>query len=66
MDIIMYDEPEQSKFFDLEEGNPKFTKCMDPSHDPPTHMVIPKGKGYRHVCPRCRKVTTIISQQINL
>ncbi len=27
--------------------------CLDPSHKPPTHLVIPRGQQYRHVCPTC-------------
>jgi hypothetical protein len=27
--------------------------CRHPEHDPPGHMVIPRGKIYRHVCPSC-------------
>lgn len=52
----------QSGFFDL----PKQSKvCKDPSHEPPMHLHIPQGKGYRHVCPSCGKVTTIIPPQIS-
>lgn len=38
------------------EDEPKdvWTKpCLDPAHKPPSHMVIPAGKIYRHVCPSC-------------
>lgn len=28
--------------------------CMDPSHNPPTHLYIPEGQKYTHVCPSCR------------
>lgn len=27
--------------------------CGHPSHNPPTHLVIPQGKIYNHVCPGC-------------
>lgn len=49
-------------FFDL----PQVKKCNDPSHDPPTHIHVPQGKGYRHVCPSCGKNTYLIPQQISL
>lgn len=52
----------QGGFFDL----PKDTKCKDKSHEPPTHIHIPQGKGYRHVCPSCGKVTDLIPPQISL
>jgi len=28
-------------------------RCLNPRHQPPSHMVIPAGKQYRHVCPGC-------------
>lgn len=52
----------QGGFFDL----PKENKCRDKQHNPPMHICIPKGKGYRHVCPLCGQVTTIIPQQVTL
>ena len=51
----------QGGFFDL----PKDTRCKDKSHNPPTHIYIPQGKGYRHVCPSCGKVTELIPPQIS-
>jgi hypothetical protein len=27
--------------------------CISPSHNPPTHLYIPPGQQYRHVCPCC-------------
>lgn len=33
--------------------------CSHPEHDPPKYLNIPKGKGYRHVCPLCSKVTNV-------
>ena len=52
----------ESGFFDL----PNIEKCKDPSHKPPTHIHIPRGKGYRHVCPSCGKVIDLIPPQITL
>ena len=51
---------EKSGFFDLDPAK----ICGDPKHSPPTHIHIPGGKGYRHVCPKCGKVTTIIGDRI--
>ena len=51
----------QSGFFDLDIQK----KCSNPSHEPPTHIHIPQGKGYRHVCPSCGKVTDLIPPQIS-
>jgi len=45
-------EPEGSRF---ESDLP----CIHPGHHPPSHMVIPFGKKYRHVCPGCGKVIVI-------
>ena len=49
----------QSGFFDL----PEQKKCNDVEHDPPKHLYIPQGQGYRHVCPSCGKETIIIPEQ---
>lgn len=51
---------DKSGFFDL----PQFENCTDPEHDPPTHLQIPQGKGYRHVCPSCGKTVIIKPLQI--
>ena len=51
----------QGGFFDL----PQDKRCKDKSHKPPTHIYIPQGKGYRHVCPSCGKVTDLIPPQIS-
>lgn len=52
----------KSGFFNL----PEDKSCKDKQHNPPSHICIPKGKGYRHVCPSCGKETVIIPQQITL
>jgi len=52
---------DKSGFFDLDE----IPQCKHPEHEPPMYLYIPTGKGYRHVCPKCGKVTTIISPQIS-
>lgn len=44
-------------FFDLD----KEERCMDLSHNPPTHLCIPAGKGYKHVCPSCGYTITLKS-----
>jgi len=33
--------------------------CKDPEHNPPTHLVIPRGKIYRHVCPSCGREVVV-------
>jgi hypothetical protein len=37
--------------------------CLDPGHDPPSHMVFPP-EGYEHVCPSCRQSTLCKGSQI--
>lgn len=49
-------EDQKSGFFDLKEFG-----CTDPEHNFPMHLYIPQGKGYRHVCPSCGKVTTVVN-----
>ena len=54
---------EKGEFFDL----PKQEKlCQHPSHNPPTHLHIPEGKGYKHVCPSCKNVQIVIPKQTTL
>lgn len=57
----MEDENKESGFYDL----PQVKNCKNPSHQPPTHIHIPQGKGYRHVCPSCGKVTNLNPPQIS-
>jgi hypothetical protein len=51
--------PEKGGFFTL----PKEKVCHHPEHDPPMHLVIPQGKGYRHICPGCGFTQDIIPPQ---
>jgi len=37
----------------------KAERCLDPSHNFPSHMCIPQGHGYRHVCPKCGAVKIV-------
>lgn len=63
MDIIHFDESEKEEelgFFDLS----KQTTCKHPQHEPPSHLYIPLGKGYRHKCPNCSRVSTLIPPQV--
>jgi hypothetical protein len=48
-------------FFDL----PPKKYCNHPEHNPPKHLHIPQGKGYRHVCPRCGYHIDLIPPQIS-
>jgi hypothetical protein len=52
---------DQSGFYDLPED---IKGCNDPHHNPPMHIYIPQGKGYRHICPSCGKVFNLIPPQI--
>lgn len=54
---------DKSGFFDLPSIK---EKCTHHEHEPPKYMVIPQGKGYRHICPACRQETIIIPQQVSL
>jgi len=52
----------RSGFFDLESKH----TCKHPEHEPPKHIHIPQGKGYKHICPCCGKEQIIIPQQTSL
>lgn len=30
--------------------------CRDPGHEAPTHLYVPAGQRYRHVCPGCGRM----------
>lgn len=51
---------DESGFFDLP-GN----KCTHPGHEPPTHLHIPQGKGYKHVCPGCGNTKVLVAPQVS-
>lgn len=53
-------ESNKSGFFDL----PISTICRNPEHNPPTHLYIPPGKGYKHVCPGCGHVIILSSPTV--
>lgn len=54
--------PNRGGFFDL----PKDKQCKHPEHQPPSHIYIPQGKGYRHVCPACGAEAVLIPPQTSL
>ncbi len=58
----MYDK--KSGFFDLPVKS--ISLCNHKEHNPPSHLYIPPGKGYRHICPACNNVIEIIPPQITL
>lgn len=64
LDQIIFNTQNEKKggFYDLE--NEKI--CRHPDHTPPSHLYIPFGKGYKHVCPSCNKVFNITPLQITL
>ena len=44
-----------SRFIDMD----KVKVCSSPFHYPPSYIVIPEGKIYKHVCPDCGQVQYI-------
>ena len=54
---------EKSGFFDL---HTEKKICNNPDHKVPTGISIPKGKGYKHVCPACGEVTIVTPSQTTL
>lgn len=38
--------------------------CRHPEHNPPSHLVIPQGKIYRHVCPECGREVVLRPPQM--
>lgn len=46
------------------EDDPAPARCPDREHEPPSHMVIPQGKIYRHICPNCGRETVLRPSQV--
>lgn len=40
--------------------------CSHPEHNPPSHLVIPRGKRYRHVCPSCGRQMVLRGSPVHL
>lgn len=38
--------------------------CLSPGHNPPTHLCIPYGMQYRHICPACGNETVMQSSEV--
>jgi hypothetical protein len=57
-----FDEKPKSGFFDL----PESKICMHPEHEPPGMIHIPYGKGYRHVCPACKRVVEMRGSDVTM
>lgn len=51
----------QSGFFKLPERQ---KPCLDMAHNPPSHLYIPPGHGYRHICPSCGRMAILISPDV--
>lgn len=54
-------EKERSHFEDIE----KIETCKHPEHNPPSHLYIPQGKRYVHICPSCGNREVIAPPQIS-
>jgi len=60
--------PQEGGFFplpDFPHQKIEEKKCNNLDHDPPMHLHIPQGQGYKHVCPSCGKTRIIIRPQIS-
>jgi hypothetical protein len=51
---------EKSHFEDIEQVK----LCKNPEHNPPTHLHIPQGKRYVHICPGCNSRVILQPPQI--
>lgn len=56
------DRDQKPGFFDLKE----LQQCFDPSHNPPSHIYIPAGQGYRHICPTCKSTVTLRGSDVTM
>lgn len=46
------------------EPDPEYKPCRNPEHNPPTHLYVPSGMRYIHVCPSCGKEVIIKSAAV--
>jgi hypothetical protein len=44
----------------------EYEPCRSPEHHPPSHICIPQGMQYRHVCPGCGAESVIRPMQVCL
>lgn len=49
------EKPRRSGFEDV----PLPQRCRHPEHEPPSHLYIPPGKQYRHICPGCGRESVL-------
>lgn len=56
----------QNKQSGFEDAPDTISPCRHPNHNPPSHLLIPPGKQYRHICPLCRVETVITSNEPTL
>jgi len=42
-----------------------YKQCSHLEHSPPTHIVVPPGKVYRHVCPGCGNTQYLRSSSVS-
>lgn len=52
----------RSGFFNL----PTQEVCRNPDHNAPTHLHIPQGQGYRHICPSCGHTVVLTAPTVTL
>lgn len=52
----------KSGFFPL----PSYQICNDPEHNVPSHLYVPAGQGYRHICPKCGYQQTVINALVTM
>jgi hypothetical protein len=61
---------ETTRYFDAQrqhsgfEPAPRIDVCLDNQHNPPTHLYVPAGLRYRHVCPRCGATVFLESPEV--
>lgn len=47
------DSTRKGGFEPIPNGPKGLVPCPSPQHNPPTHLCIPSGMQYRHICPVC-------------
>lgn len=47
-----------------EDSDKAVIPCLGKQHEPPTHLYVPPGESFTHICPNCGKKTVIKSLPI--
>lgn len=60
--LRLYQPESKPGFFPL----PIDSYCSHPEHNVPSHLYVPAGQGYRHICPQCGYQQTVVNTPVTM